>query len=664
MQDIRIICQQLKPVYGQRIERLWQAYLAEDHDGKRELESTLMLLHARALHQTVDDKSILLVPPPSHVSAGSYQIGQVIYNEQPVASFGLREGELIQHCAIFGRSGSGKTNVVFGIIEQLKNHGKPFLIFDWKRNYRDLLLTSNVPIEVYTVGRKISPIRFNPLIPPPGTDPTTHLKKIIEIIATTYYLGEGVMYLLQKAIDSLYRQFGVYRGKPERWPTMQDVLHWLENYKAQGRELNWLASTLRAAAVLCFGQMGKVINVDKQEPLESLLEKNVILELDALTSSDKTFFVEALVLWIHHYRMAQGQREQFKHAIIIEEAHHILLKSEHAAKESVMDIVLREIRELGEAIILIDQHPSLISLPAIGNTYCTITMNLKARSDVNTAANCMLLDNDQREYLGRLPVGYAIVKLQARWFDPFLVKIPLVKISKGSVDDAMLRRLMHGDSADSRAMGLRAGQQAAVPREEVTEQQRLCMQDLIDHPLSGVAARYDRLGLSRRKGNEIKNSLIDLGLLEQVSIPIESGVLVLLHLTPRGVQELRRFDPQRAQKTQALLSRSLEHEYWRWRVADHYRAQGFEIAQEFSLGEGKAVDLVARRGHERMAIEIETGKSQPLANIRKCLDAGFEQVLSVATNSKAFVTIRRQLRQVGSLDDPRVQVVKASTLCR
>ena len=99
---------------------------------------------------------------------------------------------------------------------------------------------------------------YDPLIPAPGADPTTHLKQIIEITTTTYYLGEGIMYLLPKAIDSLYRQIGIYRDKPERWPTMQDVLYWLENYKAQHRELNWLASTLRArcrirsSAVRCY----------------------------------------------------------------------------------------------------------------------------------------------------------------------------------------------------------------------------------------------------------------------------------------------------------------------------------------------------------------------------------------------------------------------------
>jgi hypothetical protein len=36
---------------------------------------------------------------------------------------------------------------------------------------------------------------------------------------------------------------------------------------------------------------------------------------------------------------------------------------------TVTDVILREIRELGEAIVCLDQHPSLISKPALGNTY-------------------------------------------------------------------------------------------------------------------------------------------------------------------------------------------------------------------------------------------------------------------------------------------------------
>ena len=37
-------------------------------------------------------------------------------------------------------------------------------------------------------------------------------------------------------------------------------------------------------------------------------------------------------------------------------------------------------RELGEGIVLIDPHPSLIGLPALGYANSTFTFNLKARA--------------------------------------------------------------------------------------------------------------------------------------------------------------------------------------------------------------------------------------------------------------------------------------------
>jgi DNA helicase HerA-like ATPase len=117
--------------------------------------------------------------------------------------------------AIFGRSGAGKTNTVALLIKELVRHHKPFLIFDWKRNYRDLL-AHGVPLEIYTVGRSVHPLYFNPLIPPPGTDLKVWLKKLIEIISHAYFLGEGVMFILLEAIDAVYEKFGCYTNQPER----------------------------------------------------------------------------------------------------------------------------------------------------------------------------------------------------------------------------------------------------------------------------------------------------------------------------------------------------------------------------------------------------------------------------------------------------------------
>ena len=191
------------------------------------------------------------------------------------------------------------------LIRELVRHQKPFLIFDWKRNYRDLLAGPEpVPLEVYTVGRRVRPLHFNPLIPPPGTDAKIWLKKLIEIISHAYYLGEGVMFMLQEALDHVYQAHHCY-DVPDRYPTMQDVLDHVLTVSVRGRKALWLDSTLRALQSLCFGQISDVINVSCNDSLLDLLNKNVCLELNALAHAEKVFFIETLMVWIHHFRMLE-----------------------------------------------------------------------------------------------------------------------------------------------------------------------------------------------------------------------------------------------------------------------------------------------------------------------------------------------------------------------
>ncbi len=213
----------------------------------------------------------------------------MVYPGRDPTPFGLEAGELIQHLAIFGRSGAGKTNTVMVLLRALLERGVPFLVFDWKRNYRDLLAAPWVPegsVLALTPGRDLAPLRWNPLRPPPGTQARTWLKKLIEIIAHAYFLGEGVMYLLQEAIDRAYRETGALDGSG-RWPTFHDVLRILKARKVTGREANWMASTLRTLGAITFGPMADTV-CSREEPTDvaSLLRKNVILELDALTDTD------------------------------------------------------------------------------------------------------------------------------------------------------------------------------------------------------------------------------------------------------------------------------------------------------------------------------------------------------------------------------------------
>jgi len=546
--NVRQLCLRLKPILGSEVDTIYEAYLAEDSEGRNQIQNYLELLTAKHISQKLGQPETSLIPPSKEKAAGDYPIGSVYYSGKDLYEFGLREDEWIQHMAILGRSGAGKTNLGFLILQKLKQKNKPFLLFDWKRNYRDLLSLSEFKdVEVYTIGRNIAPFTFNPLIPPAGTDPKTWLKKLNQVIAHSYCLGNGCLFLLQQAVDAVYKDAGVYDGTVDKWPTFRDVLAKARNMDTRGRESGWLSSTLRALSTLCFGDMDKLVNSNNNKTIDHILDKNVILELDALTQSDKTFFIESALLYLHHKRMTEERREDFKHTIVIEEAHHILSDERRSlvGGQSIMDIIFREIREFGESLILLDQHPSKISLYALGNTYCTICMNLKHKTDINAMSQCLLLDKE-RDILGTLDVGQAVVKLQGRIHRPFQVAIPEFIIEKGKISDAFIKDHMQEIAPAFPEQDFRISNNATftLPGESQPESQTKSIEnteiaflkDVQEYPDSGIAARYKRLGLSVRHGQKVKARLLEDGLIEEHQEVTKTGRLTSICLTKEGEQ--------------------------------------------------------------------------------------------------------------------------------
>jgi len=685
--NIEEVFRKLRPVMGPQLDALWQEYVVSDTTIRQTIERTLRVTLAQRLAEGFESEQVLLKPPPREHAAGGYPVGLIHYGRDGFYPFGLREPEFIQHIGIFGRSGSGKTNLAYLLLQGLVHAGKPFLVFDWKRNYRDLIPEPAFSdLVVFTVGRDVAPFHFNPLVPPPGTLPTVWLKKLIEVMCHAYFLGEGVTVLLMRAMDHLYRQAGLYGRQPRGYPTMADVRDYLLAYRAKGREASWMESALRAVEVLCFGEMGRVLNEPPFFDIGRLLDRRVVLELDALTNADKTFLIESLLLWIHHYRLAQPKREAFKHAIVIEEAHHILLrkKQEVTGEEAVTDILLREIRELGEAVIVLDQHPSLISKLALGNTYTTFAFNLKHRGDIAMIQDSLHLDSEQAGYLNRLEVGWAVVKLQGRWFFPFFIKLPLVQLNKGSVTDKDIRdraRKLAGDGSellsphgsfsaaipldggDSTPKGLEIRKIPPVPvggkKEDtrgngecaiqLTTQERGFLMDVWQHPASSVTERYRRLSFSCRRGDIVQSSLVSRSFLSFHSVSLRHGRIKSLRLTTQGRKVLGISDGESNRHGGG------EHKYWIGRIGSELKESGYTVAEEVRIGGGKAIDLVATRDGKRIAFEIETGKSNAVANVQKCLAAGTDRVVVVATSRRTRDRLAPALP-----DDPRVLCLYAA----
>jgi len=611
-----------------RILRTWEGLL-----GKR--TASVMGLRYEDAYQ----KGIILLPPPTpDISKGEYVLGKVIWSNAEVGDFGLRENELGQHISIFGRTGAGKTNAAFLLLQQLLDKGNRFLVFDWKQTYRGM--ASQKQMKLYTPGQDEAPLFFNPLnlsaIPENLHD--AYLRHLVAVWLDVYFrelrllTTEGAEYLFLRGIETMRTQ--------QQQLTFQNLYSWLLQYPSVCREKDWKVSLSNVLHKMTTGPIGRVLQ-DHHEPVDigKLLTTCSVIELHWLGSpKDKVFLMQTLLLQLYYHVSQLGHSPSLRFFVLVEEAHNILLR--HAqGYETVMEMVLRQVREYGVGICLLDQHPSLISLPARG-TYTTIAFSLPAYEDVHAVDNSMALGQD-REYLSKLKVGQAIVHLRDRFMKPFLVQFP--KAELGSYLPS--RKPPVGNLPKSRVI---------YPGHRLLSQRaKALLLDIADNPITSTSQRYRQLSLNPKQGNELRKELLAQRLIQHVDINTGKARIRLIQPTQEGKMLLRE---QGIRIVEHRRKGSLVHQYWCQKAKEHFEKKGYGVLEEVEIGKGKAVDLVAINDQERIAIEVETGKSDVVGNVRKCLGANFSKIVVVAVSAHIERQILSRLR-TNTLEGPGVRVI-------
>jgi DNA-binding MarR family transcriptional regulator len=642
MNRVEELFNKLKPVLGEKADQLWLIYANASPKMKQNIQGMLEIYASKQLGETFQNDKIVLDPPAEEFSNGEYSLGQVYYGDNSLHAFGLRPESMLGHVGIWGMTSVGKTNAAALLMSNLQRSKKSYLVFDWKRNFRDLLaLPEFKGVQVYTVGRNVSPLFWNPLKPPKNTEPSTWLKQLIEVAEHALFLGHGVERLLQQVIYELYVEYSV-SDNPTEYPTLKDVENKLENLHCTGREAQWLDSAKRAVGTLSFGGFGDVLNV--RNPREIDLNKNIILELDSLTESEKIFFMEAFLLYLYHIRLSEPNRETFKHCTIIEEAHNCLLKEKTriTGKESIIEVILRQIRELGEGLVIIDQTPSQITPTALANIHNSILLKLSFPDDVITAGKLLGLAPHQFDYIKNLKTGWAIMRVPYI-SKPFLLKFPLFLAKKSVIGDSELSGQNTGYSAETVIEQLKETADEVVrvirgidkkeikERTELTQTEVAIIKDVAQNPLSSIVERYHRLGASTYQSNKAKDSLTKQGLVHTETVSSGSGRIKILGLTPAGEKVAQEcgFAVEHFPK-----NASPEHELWKKKVAEYLKARGYEVEEEKHIGRGKFTDVVARKNGKKIAVEIETGKSDKIHNINKNFHENFDKIISFELNNK------------------------------
>jgi Holliday junction resolvase-like predicted endonuclease len=360
------------------------------------------------------------------------------------------------------------------------------------------------------------------------------------------------------------------------------------------------------------------------------------------------------------------------------------------------------VRQYGLGYVFVDQSASLLSKVAFANSYATIALSQKLRSDVQAIASAMNLTDEQKQSLNTLPVGSAVVRLADEHPEPFLVKIPLCSVREGSVSDKAVKNRMvcyYTDTTSNRTgysdtivvspvplpdsktnknkttnenithppspkesqtkldksliekSKIVSDSKPIPPGKKINREEIRFLADIAARPLSTTVSRYHRLHLSRRRGNAIRQHLAAAGIIEPVTIATRSGQVVLYQLTDPG----RLVCSTAGIKTAPRPRESLEHSFWVNRAAKYFQAKGYEISHEHPVKGNGAIDLLAEGKGQRIAIEVETGKSNIKANLKKIKNAGFDRIVLVATSPAAVTACQKTVDSTERNQTPQVK---------
>ena len=199
MEDVKGALRKLKPFIGHKADALWIRYSFADW---KERQEWLQIIHMLSQKYKIDqiEDAIVLPPPSLETATGDIHLGRVSYPGRPEYDFGLRLPELVRHMGVFGSTGTGKTTLAKNLLRELIRINIPFIVFDWERNYRDLI--RECPrVKVFTIGADTAPFHFNFFKMPEGIPYREYVKNVIEVFSRAYLGGAGSDSVLLKVFD-------------------------------------------------------------------------------------------------------------------------------------------------------------------------------------------------------------------------------------------------------------------------------------------------------------------------------------------------------------------------------------------------------------------------------------------------------------------------------
>lgn len=348
---------------------------------------------------------------------------------------------LASHTFIAGTNGSGKSNTVFKILEELLRLKLPFMVIEpAKGEYKNVFGNEPNVTVLGTNPKKTKLLSINPFWFNDDITVREHIDKLIEIFNASWSMHAAMPAVLKASIENAYKSCGWNLKTSEclgvkKFPTVKDVLAEF-NKKMESTAFsaevkgNYVGALSTRMESLCNG-IYEDIFLGEDMGDEALFDSNVLVDLSRVGSSEtKAMIMGFLIVRLQEYRMKnEALNLPLQHITILEEAHHLLRRTSSVQSDEgsnmlgksveMISNMIAEMRTYGEGFMIVDQSPGLLDMSVMRNTNTKIIMRLLENSDRDLVGNTIGLNGEQKVELSRLGTGVCAI-YQKEWLEPVL----------------------------------------------------------------------------------------------------------------------------------------------------------------------------------------------------------------------------------------------------
>ena len=383
--------------------------------------------------------------PPSEKMPKTLIAGNVYHmrKEDKNIRVKLDMDSLCAHTFITGSTGTGKSNFIYNLLEQIYEEDKHFLVIEPAKGEYKNVLGGFDDVSVYGTNPMYTELlHINPFSFPNHINVLEHIDRLVEIFNACWPMYAAMPAVLKDAIERVYKDKGWIFSNPayysDDFPTFADLIKVLpdimsESLYSADTKSDYSGALITRVKSLTNGINGEIFCSSMEINNEALFDKNVIVDISRVGSVEtKSLIMGILIMKLQEYRMQPDKmNENLQHITVLEEAHNLLRRTSFAqAQESsnlrgksveMLTNAIAEMRTYGEGFIIADQAPDMLDEAVIRNTNTKIIFRLPDEHDCELVGKSIALSDVQIKELAKLPAFVAVIH-QNDWIEAVLCK--------------------------------------------------------------------------------------------------------------------------------------------------------------------------------------------------------------------------------------------------